>query len=339
MSRRTLGQLGERAAISALSAIFGKACNGKNVILGVNDNDDTALLDVGGKGLATTTDTMTAATHMPEGASYRQFGWYAAAANLSDLASKGAKPIGMLFAFGIPNDFLIDDLMSVARGISSCGSKYRAPIVGGDTKWNREFTIAGMALGIIEEKEFMPRKAHLLVEGDAVFVTGAVGRAAYAQYAFDSGAISAKERAKLMMEVEPRINEGRALARSGAVRASMDLSDSLAESLGTLARMNSCEIIVNEDAIPLYGKKKGENHFSTQRLISYGGDFELLFIVDGKKVNRIRNLAKGKSKFTQIGCISSVGNKHAKVIIERGRTSSVLEPESFRHFSNIKCGI
>ncbi|MEM2900501.1 MAG: AIR synthase related protein, partial [Thermoplasmata archaeon] len=155
--KETIGRLGERGTISKLVKIFSNKERDKRVVLGAIDNDDVALLDVGkGYMLVTTTDTMTISTHKPIGATFRQFGWYAASANLSDLAAKGAEPIGMMFAFGIPNDFYIDDLLEVAKGIKDCTNRYKTSVVGGDTKYNREFTITGIALGRVRKNEFIP---------------------------------------------------------------------------------------------------------------------------------------------------------------------------------------
>jgi thiamine monophosphate kinase len=70
----TLTDLGERALIRRLLAIYGEA---EERGLG----DDAAFLPVGDRYLLLATDSINARTHIPPGVAGDQVGWYAAAAS------------------------------------------------------------------------------------------------------------------------------------------------------------------------------------------------------------------------------------------------------------------
>jgi len=335
----TISRLGERKTINKLVEIFSSKEDDKVVVLGACDNDDVALLDIGkGYLLVSTTDTMTISTHKPTGATFRQFGWYATAANLSDIACKGAVPIGMMFAFGIPRDFYIDDLLEVAKGIKDCTLRYKTSVIGGDTKYNREFTLTGVALGRVRKNEFIPRRARKKVRvGDLIYTTGKIGKAAYAFYACKEKMISEKECAKIMMCIKPRFSECRKIASLNLAKSSMDLSDSLAECTTTLACMNQCEITLYEKRLPFYNtigvEKLMKKGITKEDLISYGGDFELIFIIDKEKDEVLNSkIDKKKYKLSRIGKVTSVGKDSSQVYLYDGNKRKILEPRSFQHF-------
>ena len=53
--------------------------------------------------------------------------------NLSDLAAKGATPLGFLLAIALPKGFSEDWLAAFARGLGEDAERYGCPLLGGDT--------------------------------------------------------------------------------------------------------------------------------------------------------------------------------------------------------------
>ena len=53
--------------------------------------------------------------------------------NLSDLAAKGAAPLGFLLAIALPKDFSEDWLAGFTRGLGDDADSYACPLLGGDT--------------------------------------------------------------------------------------------------------------------------------------------------------------------------------------------------------------
>ena len=80
----------------------------------------------------------------------------------------------------------------------------------------------------------LPRRRGARV-GDLLCTTGALGGAGGGLWAWQQGRLDSPFITRLL-EPEPRLAEGRALAQSRAVTAMMDNSDGLALSLSDLAR-------------------------------------------------------------------------------------------------------
>ena len=60
--------------------------------------DDAAVLEIGGETLVLTHDTLVEGVHVLEGQDAADIAWKLVAVNLSDLAAKGAEPVGILLS-------------------------------------------------------------------------------------------------------------------------------------------------------------------------------------------------------------------------------------------------
>ncbi len=228
--------MGERELIRRISEILG----------GV-ENDDCAVIDAGDRYLVATTDMLHQKTDFPDIMNPWQMGWMAVAVNLSDIAAMGAEPAGVLIAAGLPPEadlYFIDELFS---GFADCAAFYGTRILGGDTDSHQELTITGTALGFVE-KDLVLRRSGARV-GDLLCTTGALGRAGGGLWAWQHGVES--EFITSLLEPEPRLKEGRALAKSRAVTAMMDNSDGLGLSLSDLSEVSRVGFVVKEETLPV----------------------------------------------------------------------------------------
>ncbi len=133
-------ELGERELIRRISKILGGIVN-----------DDCALIDSGDRFFAVTTDMLHRETDFPEIMTPWQIGWMTVAVNLSDVASMGAEPAGILIAAGIPPEtelFFIDQLF---QGFKDCADKYGTKVLGGDMDSPKELNLTGCAFGFVEK--------------------------------------------------------------------------------------------------------------------------------------------------------------------------------------------
>src|SRR6516165_1690787 len=97
--------------------------------------------------------------------------------NLSDLAAKGAAPLGFLLSIGLPTGLPPDWLKSFARGLREDAEHYRCPLLGGDTDRSPgAITVYVAALGTVPHGTMVRRSGAR--EGDLVMVTGTIGDAA-----------------------------------------------------------------------------------------------------------------------------------------------------------------
>ncbi|MFQ6136544.1 MAG: thiamine-phosphate kinase, partial [Candidatus Hydrothermarchaeales archaeon] len=144
-----LSDLGERKVVDILTKKYGKD-KGKNVIVGIGD--DACVLDLNEKEhLVISTDIVFEKTHIPREMTPRQVGKYVVNINLSDIASMGAQPLGLLFSLGLPRDLDDDFIHELSEGINDAAREHEVPILGGDTKEHGEMVISGTALGRVSK--------------------------------------------------------------------------------------------------------------------------------------------------------------------------------------------
>lgn len=311
----------ERALIARIAKLLPKP--GNNIIVGAGV-DDCAVLDTGGGDyLLATTDMLHRKTDFPMQMTGWQIGWMSVAVNLSDLASKGAKPLGVLMAMGIPPDAELGFIEEIARGMAECAEKFGTQIIGGDTDSHDELTMAGTALGLVKKEHLIRRSG--AKEGDIVCVTGNLGTAGAALLALSKKTPVSEEILKALFEPVPRINEGMALAQSRTVTSMMDISDGLALSLHDMSKASSVGFKIYESKLPvLPGVRrllKGEELL--EAAVFTGGDFELLFTVEPDKIEKARKACP----LTVIGEVIGEG-----IFIERADRLEELKARGYEHF-------
>jgi thiamine-monophosphate kinase len=194
---KKLSDLGERKAIHLISNILSRGDEAVGI------GDDCAALDFGEEYLLISTDMISKKTHVPEIMTPWQIGWFVVAINLSDIAAKGGKPLGLVLSLGLPGDTSDSFLEELARGANVCATTYDTSIIGGDTKENPSVTICGTVFGTVKKDEFMSRKG--AKPGDIVAITGTLGKAGAGYYAIQSS-VENDEILKGLLEPKPRIN-------------------------------------------------------------------------------------------------------------------------------------
>src|SRR5262245_60863811 len=143
---------------------------------GLSD-DAAAIAPPAGHDLVLKTDGLIAGVHFlpddpPEGVGRR-----ALRVNLSDLAAKGAAPLGFLLAIALPKDFSEDWLAGFTRGLGSDADGYACPLRGGDTASTPgPISISVAAFGTVPNGTMVKRGG--AKPGDHVFVSGTIGDAA-----------------------------------------------------------------------------------------------------------------------------------------------------------------
>jgi len=291
-----------------------------SVILGGVPNDDCAVIDVGERYLVASTDMLHQRTDFPDIMNPWQMGWMAVAVNLSDIAAMGAEPAGVLIAAGLPPEvdrYFIDELFS---GFADCAALYGTRILGGDIDSHLELTITGTSLGFVEKDLILRRRGARV--GDLLCTTGSLGAAGGGLWAWQKGVES--ELITRLLEPEPRIKEGRALAKSGSVTAMMDNSDGLALSLSDLSEVNGLGFLVHQDKIPLAPglvEMVGQEN-ALEIAMGAGGDFELVFTLQPSGLEA----AQDACDLTVIGEVVEEG-----IWMERAQERIRIEGKGYEH--------
>lgn len=218
--------------------------------------DDCAVLPIGGETLVITHDMMAEGTHFRGDADMADVAWKLVATNLSDLASKGAEPVGVLLGhmLGREDDRLI-------KGLHEALAAFGVALLGGDTIAASGTRALGLtAIGRASHTP-VPARSGAQV-GDAVYVTGPLGRAML-------GFKGVPEHRAAFDRPVPRLAEGRALAPH--VRAMMDVSDGLLLDAFRMAEASGVTIALESNDIPVADPARRD------ACIRWGDDYELLF--------------------------------------------------------------
>ena len=97
--------------------------------------------------------------------------------NLSDLAAKGARPIGFLLTLALPKEIGDKWLALFARALGEDAASYGCPLLGGDTvRTPGPVTLSIAAFGAVPHGKMVRRSG--AKPGDRVVVTGTIGDAA-----------------------------------------------------------------------------------------------------------------------------------------------------------------
>jgi thiamine-monophosphate kinase len=256
----------ERAALDLVGGLVGGA------------GDDAAIVD----GTVVTTDMLHAAADFPAGTTRYTAGWRAVGASLSDVAGMGATATAAVAVYAAPA-FETSELEAFLAGATEVCAAVDAEYVGGDLDTHDEFTVASTALGETDD----PIRRRGASPGDAVVVTGALGRSAAALRAFDAGEA---ERGNDLFRFQPRVAAGRALATHAT--AMMDSSDGLARSLHQLAAASDCGFAIDADAVPIdaaVDEYAVEAADAFEMACHFGEDFELVATVPADAVASARD--------------------------------------------------
>src|SRR2546425_89837 len=240
-----LGPGGEFDRLRAIFARLGAAAR--------DLGDDAALVRLGGTTLAVSIDLSLEGVHFrTDWLSFKDIGWRATAAALSDLAAEGARPIGVLVALGIPSDDgrrTTDDAVDIMAGVGAAARSVGARVLGGDLARSPRYLVDVCVLGIAER----PVRRSGARPGDGLWVTGRLGGAGLALAALRAGRgrrFAPALRRRFARPV-PRIAAGRWLARRGA-RAMIDISDGLAGDAGHVAAASGVGDAIELERVPCW---------------------------------------------------------------------------------------
>jgi len=215
---------------------------------------------VGGETLILTHDAMAEGLHFLPGQDPADVAWKLVATNLSDLAAKGAEPLGVLLGYQLGGD----DARFIA-GLGEVLAHYGVPLLGGDTISATGAQVLGLtALGRATHRP-VPSRSGAQAD-DAVWLTGAVGAAMMgfeAHKTANGDSLAYRRPAALLAE-------GRVLAP--IVRAMMDVSDGLLLDARRLAEASGVTIDIDRSAVPIAAPEARRDE-----ALRWGDDYQLLF--------------------------------------------------------------
>jgi len=260
-------------------------------------------------------------------------GYYLVAANLSDIAAMGARPIGLLSVVRYPPDMTDEVFRRVLEGIRDACAFAGCLNVGGDIGGAERLILSASALGVCPAGGSLLRTG--AKPGDAICLTAPTGFAgaamAYLRAGIPDDRIDEEYLETLLASwrrPEARVASGLALSGSGVVTSCQDTSDGLKAALEGVAQAGSVGVEVYERKLPVPAAVTAvAEHLDLDPLAIVLGDsvdFELVFTVPADRLDALTR----RLDFSEIGVVTEDRNV---VLVREDGTRAGLPGKAWRH--------
>ncbi len=302
--RTELSALGEFGLIDALTKHI--QLKNESTIKGVGD--DAAVIDTKDKVSLMTTDLLIEGVHfdmtyMP----LKHLGYKAAMVNFSDIYAMNGEPKQMTIGISASNRYSVEALEEIYSGIYLACERYNVDIVGGDTTSSPSgLFISITVIGEADKDEVVYRDT--AKPNDLLCVSGDIG-AAYL-------GLLMLEREKQVFKADPNMQPDftgydyilerqlKPEARKDVIEklkeinvkptSMIDISDGLASEILHICKNSEVGCHVYEDKIPLdvvtVTAAEELNVEPTIAALSGGEDYELLFTIDQKDFDKVKDI-------------------------------------------------
>lgn len=257
-NKATVRDFGEKRIIAE---IIRPMCEAAGSPPDIGIGDDSAMLTIPpGKSLLVSTDKI------PEDLLAIQLGLmdayhhgrYLATVNISDIAAMGGQPAGLLVTLALPEDFTVEYLSELYRGIIAGCGEWGISVIGGDLGWGSVPCMSATVMGFINPAQALKRTGADV--DDKVFVTGVIGGFNTALLYF----IVAKPRGLTLEAADEnflkgklihpiaQVRKGQLLAASGMCTSCMDITDGVARTLFELSACSKRGLLIEEEMLPIH---------------------------------------------------------------------------------------
>jgi thiamine-monophosphate kinase len=201
--------------------------------------------------------------------------------NLSDLAAKGARPLGFLLAIALPAGTDESWVAAFAKGLGDDAGHYACPLYGGDTDHTPgPLSVSITAFGTVPERRMVRRST--AKAGDSIVVTGSIGDAALGLLLRQGKSFPLTPAQQTFLKDRYRLPQPRnALAQAVLDHASaaMDVSDGLAGDLAKLCRASNVAADIDVARVPLSDAARAAlaaDPALLENILTGGDDYEIL---------------------------------------------------------------
>ncbi len=331
-TRTELSSLGEFGLIDHLTQHI--ELKNTETIKGVGD--DAAVMNFGNKHVVVSTDMLVEGVHFDlTYVPLKHLGYKSVIVNLSDVYAMNAQPKQITVAFAINSRFRLEAVEELYAGMLMACKKYNVDLVGGDTTSSTSgLVISITAIGTVDEEKVVYRNG--AKETNLLCVSGDLGGAYMG--------LQVLEREKAVFKDNPNVQpdlEGKDYilerqlkpeARKDIIElfakldlkptSMIDVSDGLASEILHLCKQSKLGVDLYEEKIPIdpltYETAREFNLDPTLCALSGGEDYELLFTIDMKDYDKVKNLpdfsiighmtpeSKGKNLITKSGSVAEL---------------------------------
>ena len=237
--------------------------------------DDAAVLELAGETLVITHDMLAEGVHYRSADPPGDVAWKLVAVNLSDLAAKGARPLGALLGYAL-GDASWD--RAFVAGLRTALRAFGLPLLGGDTIALPAGAPRVLGLTAIGTARAPVPGRDGARPGDVLWVSGTIGDAGAGLELLITGRSDPAGLVERYRNPRPRLEAGQRLAP--LVSAMMDVSDGLLIDSSRLAAASGTAIEIDLALVPLSEAllaAVGEGREARLEAATAGDDYELLF--------------------------------------------------------------
>lgn len=297
---------------------------------GLDLEDDVALIaGPDGTDYVLTTDAIVEGVHFFSTDPPKQIAQKLLRVNLSDLAAKGAEPVGYLLTAALTEACDEAWLKRFSSGLALDQKRFGMVLLGGDTVRSKKAALLSLTVvGTIAAGTALLRRTARA--GDALFMSGTLGDAALGLRILKGGLrrMTMRHRTFLVSRYrlpQPRLELGRRLV--GIASAAMDISDGLVADLGHLCVASEVGAIIETGRLPFSDATRAalaRDRTLLQTILSGGDDYEILFTAAPSARKRLTRL-----RVTEIGRIEA--GRSVTLLSRDGRPIAVTRG-GYRHF-------
>jgi thiamine-monophosphate kinase len=218
--------------------------------------------------------------------------------NLSDLAAKGAMPIGYLLGLALPSDWTEDWMQAFSAALGEDQQTYGIALLGGDTvRAPGGLTLSITAIGSVPTGRMVRRSG--AKAGDAIVVSGTIGDAALGLRlrlgTIDGAPAGEGARHLLDRYLHPRPRTALAAAVQAFATASLDVSDGLMGDLAHITRASGVSAIVDAPLVPLSDAARAlvaVDPTALRSVLTGGDDYEILTALPSERLDAYQAAAR-----------------------------------------------
>ena len=247
-------------------------------------------------------------------------------ANLSDMASMGAKPIFYNLSLSIPKDKVSFFIPRFASGLREDQENFNLELIGGDlTSSLSHINITISIFGETRGGAFVSRTG--AKNGDLLFVSGILGLAKIGLDNINKKSKYLSIAKEKYLIPQPRVNLG--LLLNNVANSMIDISDGLVQDTTHLAMNSGLCVELDLNKIPLPNIPNISNNSLLNAALYGGDDYELLFSCNPNQEKYIKKISQTNHiKLTNIGDFKTYEDKFLKF----KNTSKFPENKSYLHF-------
>jgi thiamine-monophosphate kinase len=221
--------------------------------------------------------------------------------NLSDLAAKGARPLGFLMSVALPEGFGEAWLSGFTNGLAEDAALFGFPLYGGDTdRTPGPTSVSIFAFGAVPHGKMVHRSTAR--PGDCIVATGTIGDAAIGLKLRRDGALAKRWRLSdaaaeglVARYLLPQPRNALAGAVLQYASAAIDISDGLAGDVAKLARASSVAAEVDVARVPFSDAARAAMTAEPGLLetaLTGGDDYEIVLTLPRELLADFQNAAR-----------------------------------------------